>query len=38
VVWPGASLGVDPAADRARGFTLTEGGVVVVGKGGQVIV
>ena len=38
VVWPGASLGVDPAADRARGFTLSEGGVVVVGKGGQVIV
>ena len=38
VVWPGASLGVDPAADRARGFTLTEGGVAVVGKGGQVIV
>ncbi len=38
VVWPGASLGVDRAADRARGFTLTDGGVVVVGKGGQVIV
>ncbi len=38
VVWPGASLGVDPAADRARGFTLTDAGVVVVGKGGQVIV
>ncbi len=33
VVWPGASVGVDHAADRARGFTVTDGGRVVVGKG-----
>ncbi|MCW2606625.1 MAG: glgC [Frankiales bacterium] len=38
VVWPGASIGVDPEADRARGFTVTAGGVTVVGKGGQVVV
>ncbi len=38
VVWAGASIGVDPDADRARGFTVTEGGVTVVGKGEQVVV
>ena len=37
LVWPGASIGVDPAHDRDRGFTITDGGVVVVGKGGQVV-
>ena len=37
VVWPGARLGVDRAHDRARGFTITDGGVVVVGKGEQVV-
>ncbi len=37
VVAPGASIGVDLAADRARGYTVTEGGVTVVGKGGQVV-
>ena len=29
----GAKIGVDPEADEARGFTLSEGGVTVVGKG-----
>ena len=38
VVWAGASIGVDPDVDRARGFTVTEGGVTVVGKGEQVAV
>ncbi len=37
VVWPGAQVGVDHAADRARGFTVTDGGVVVLGKGQQVL-
>ncbi|MCW2544170.1 MAG: Glucose-phosphate adenylyltransferase [Frankiales bacterium] len=37
VVWPGASIGVDPDNDRARGFRVTDGGIVVVGKGEQVI-
>jgi len=36
VVAPGARLGLDPHRDRARGFTVTDGGVVVVGKGEQV--
>jgi glucose-1-phosphate adenylyltransferase len=29
----GARVGVDLAEDRARGFTISEGGVVVLGKG-----
>jgi glucose-1-phosphate adenylyltransferase len=38
VVEPGAELGVDPAHDLERGFTVTDGGVVVVGKGVRVTV
>ncbi|HEX6763902.1 MAG TPA: sugar phosphate nucleotidyltransferase, partial [Polyangiaceae bacterium] len=29
----GARIGVDPAEDRARGFTVSEAGIVVLGKG-----
>ena len=32
----GAKVGVDHAADRARGFTVTDSGITVVGKGEQV--
>jgi glucose-1-phosphate adenylyltransferase len=32
VVAPGASVGVDKEHDRARGFTVSAGGVTVVGK------
>jgi glucose-1-phosphate adenylyltransferase len=38
VVWPGAQIGVDAANDRARGFRVTDGGIVVVGKNEQVVV
>ncbi len=33
VIAEGASVGVDHEADRARGFTVTETGITVVGKG-----
>ena len=33
VVEPGATLGVDPVHDRSRGWTVTDNGIVVVGKG-----
>jgi glucose-1-phosphate adenylyltransferase len=33
IVEPGATLGVDPEHDRARGWTVTDNGIVVVGKG-----
>jgi len=33
VVPPGARVGVDIEEDRARGFTISDNGVVVVGKG-----
>jgi glucose-1-phosphate adenylyltransferase len=32
-VEPGAQVGVDHDADRERGFTISDGGVTVVGKG-----
>jgi glucose-1-phosphate adenylyltransferase len=33
LVPPGVSIGVDHDADRARGFHISEGGIVVLGKG-----
>jgi glucose-1-phosphate adenylyltransferase len=33
VVPPGAQIGVNPAEDRLRGFTISENGIVVLGKG-----
>ena len=32
----GAEIGVDPDADRARGFTVSDGGVTVLGKSQQI--
>ena len=31
-VAPGARVGVDPEEDRARGFTVSEGGITCVAK------
>ncbi|MEZ4227016.1 MAG: glucose-1-phosphate adenylyltransferase [Polyangiaceae bacterium] len=36
VVQPGARIGLDPERDAQRGFTISEGGVVVVKKGSVV--
>ncbi|GGK88553.1 glucose-1-phosphate adenylyltransferase [Curtobacterium luteum] len=36
VIAPGAQVGVDREADEARGFTVTESGITVVGKGVKV--
>ncbi len=33
VVEPGATVGIDSLADQSRGFTVTESGITVVGKG-----
>lgn len=33
VVEPGATVGIDHQADQARGFTVTDSGITVVGKG-----
>ncbi len=37
VVAAGATIGADPARDRARGFTVTDSGITVVGKGVHVV-
>jgi glucose-1-phosphate adenylyltransferase len=37
VVPEGAAIGVDLDHDRARGFTVTDSGVVVLGKGQLVV-
>jgi glucose-1-phosphate adenylyltransferase len=37
VIEDGATVGVDKARDRARGFTVSAGGITVVGKGQTVL-
>jgi glucose-1-phosphate adenylyltransferase len=37
VVGEGVEIGVDKDDDRARGFTVSDAGVTVVGKGEQVL-
>jgi glucose-1-phosphate adenylyltransferase len=37
VVNEGATVGVDPEADNARGFTVTDSGITIVGKGVHVV-
>jgi glucose-1-phosphate adenylyltransferase len=32
VIPPGAEIGINPEADRARGLTVTDSGIVVIGK------
>jgi glucose-1-phosphate adenylyltransferase len=36
VIPDGYSIGLDPKADRAAGFTVTEEGITVLGKGQQI--
>jgi glucose-1-phosphate adenylyltransferase len=33
IICPGATVGVDHEADRAKGFTVTDSGITIVGKG-----
>jgi glucose-1-phosphate adenylyltransferase len=37
VIGAGVQVGVDHEADRARGFTVTDTGITVVGKGVHVV-
>jgi glucose-1-phosphate adenylyltransferase len=36
VIPPGVRIGVDHEEDRARGFHVSDGGIVVIGKGQHV--
>jgi glucose-1-phosphate adenylyltransferase len=38
IVPEGCEIGIDHDRDRARGFEVTDGGVVVIGKGQKVVV